>query len=362
MKLMPDKELDQLNGVKARASEVAVRSTAKKEEKINPRLIPKSAKDYLDNLEPVEYLIENLIVKGKLYTLTARNNHGKNTLVSLLMGAVSKGANFGNLQTIQGRVLFISGENTHDAMLKLKALGLKIDLSQVDVVDLAFEMRKNANFYKDLEQAYSLVIVDSNQSYFGDGDMNANGTQLLHAQSLRELTRIKGRPAVIVLSHPIKNAERDNLIPYGGNSFTNEIDTNIMLWLDGDMATIQGGKTRQPSIVPMNFKLVVVELEDMVTNFGTPVTSTVFEFIDEAQAERASNASHDERRQILEMLKSGGATRAGLARAVINGKDDAAAQSQIQRHITKLRELKYVTQSGSYKLTRKGIEYLKNGE
>lgn len=346
---MPDNELDQLYGVVAKAAGQ------------DPRLIPKSAKDYLDNLEPVEYLVENLIVKGKLYTLTARNNHGKNTLASLLMGAVSKGEKFGNLQTIKGRVLFISGENTHDAMLKLKALGLKIDLSQVDIVDLAFEMRKKADFFKTLKQEYQLVIVDSNQSYFGEGDMNANSTQLLHAQSLRRLTKIKGRPAVIVLSHPVKNADMDNLIPYGGNSFTNEIDTNLMLWLDGDIATLQGGKTRQPSIVPMNFKLVVVELEGMVTNFGTPVTSTVFESMSEAQADKANNSNEDQRREILAMLKSGGATKAGLAREVMKS-EDSAAISQIQRHITKLRELKFVTQKGSYKITKKGLEYLKNGE
>ena len=325
------------------------------------RLIPKSAQDYLDNLEPFEYIVENLIVKGDFYTLTARNNHGKSTLATLLMAAVSKGEDFGNLRTIKGRVLFLSGENTNDAILKLKALGSRINLSQVDIVGSSFEIRKHADFYQTLGQSYSLVIVDSNQSYFGQGDMNGNGDQMSHAKAFRKLTEIEGKPAVVVLSHPIKSAERDNLLPYGGGSFYNEIDSNLTLWLDGDIGTFHHLKLRQPSFAPMNFKLNVVELEGMVTNFGTPVTSTVFESMSEAQATKISNDYYDQRKQIMQTLKSGGASKSGLARAVL-GSEDSAALSKIGRHITKLRELKYVTPEGEYRLTKRGRDYLQNGE
>jgi hypothetical protein len=56
--------------------------------------------------------------------------------------------------------------------------------------------------------------------------------RLSHHDNARGFTECEGHPAVVVLSHPIKNASRSNLLPRGGGAFLNELDGNLTLWSD----------------------------------------------------------------------------------------------------------------------------------
>jgi hypothetical protein len=190
---------------------------------------------------------------------------------------------FGSMRTERGRILILSGENTPDTLLKLKAIG--VDPSMFDVVDGSYEMRANVDDQiKCMDQEYSGVFIDSNQAYFGDGEMNGNSESLAHAQAFRRLTKANGEPFVCILSHPTKNADEDNLIPYGGGSFMNEIDGNITLNLQNGLAKLSHTKLRQPSFDGIDFKLQVHEFPELRNNFGKATTSTVFEAISSDQA------------------------------------------------------------------------------
>lgn len=311
----------------------------------------------VDLIKPLEFVIEDLIAKGYLYTLTAPNNHGKTTLAALLAASVSKGINFADCRTIAGRVLLLSGENAYDTDLKLKALGDRVNLSEIDVIPSAFEMRTH---YQDIidqndHRIYSLVLVDSVQAFMMRGDMNANIEAKEHILSFRHLTRLKGNPAVIALAHPTKAADPNNLVPYGGGSIMNEIDTNLTLYLNGEIATLHHTKARQPSFAPKKFRLKVTEFGDMLNNFGKPVTSTHFEAMSSGEAYKEEVKSQDAEIKVFQALyRTPELSTSKLAYEVFGCSDNAAA-SRLRRSISDMRKNGYLEPSGKYLLTEKGV-------
>jgi len=315
----------------------------------------------LKDITPLEYVVENLLVKGYLYTLTAKNNHGKTTLAMLLAAAVTKGHKFSDMRTEPGRVLFLAGENAYDTDLKLKALGQHIDLTMIDVIPFSFDMRSH---WQDIIKEnghwiYSLVIVDSVQAYFVDGDMNSNAEAKEHAIALRQLTKLPGNPAVVALAHPIKSADMTNLVPYGGGSLLNEIDGNLTMILADNMATLHHTKLRQPSFMEKRFQLKVTEFSDMLTNFGGMVTSTIFEAIDYIQAERMEVAVQDAKEAIVKSLyRSPGTSKSFLASSAL-GSESSANLSRMNRLIKTLREEGLVYPNGKYALTPNGEKLAK---
>jgi hypothetical protein len=313
------------------------------------------------DLKPLEYVIENLLVKGYLYTLTARNNHGKTTLAVLMAATVSKGDNFGANRTKQGRVLLLSGENAYDTDLKLRALGDRIDLDQVDVLDGSFEMRLNWPHIlsQNSHYIYDLVICDSLQSYFVDGDPNSNAEAKEHVKAFRNLSKLPGNPTVVVLAHPVKNPDPSNLVPYGGGSIINEIDTNLTLNLVDGVATLSHTKLRQSSFPEMKFELVIDELDGMENNFGGKVTSSRFEAIDYVSAQKMEDEAFYAREKLIKALLAGGGSKSFLARDVF-GDDTGESTSRIQRMINILRKEKIVTPAGAYALTPHGRKVAKN--
>jgi hypothetical protein len=76
-----------------------------------------------------------------------------------------------------------------------------------------------------------LVLVDTSTAYRVDGDEDDNQLAKEWAQAaLRRLLEHPNHPAVIAATHPVKNADRSNLLPRGGSSFVNEVDGNFTLW------------------------------------------------------------------------------------------------------------------------------------
>ena len=316
------------------------------------------------DMRPLEYVVENLLVKGYLYTLTAKNNHGKTTLAMLLAAAVTKGEPFGDMRTEKGRVLFLAGENAYDTDLKLKALGDKVDLTMIDVIPFSFEMR---NHWQDILKEnghwiYNLVIVDSVQAYFVDGDMSTNSDAKEHILAFRQLTKFVGNPAVVGLAHPVKAADMANLVPYGGGSLLNEIDGNLTMILADGIATLHHTKLRQPSFMEKKFQLLVHEFPDMITNFGGMVTSTTFKPLDYITADRMELDAQQIRDDIMTALyRTPEMSKMDLARFVLNDDTDTG-RSAIQRAITTLRKEELLKPSGKYTFTPAGLRAAKESK
>ena len=306
-------------------------------------------------LVPPVYVVQYLIQKGHLYTLTAKNNSGKSTFATAMARSVANGDPFGEMQTFKGRVLLLSGENAADTNLKFRYLMdvEQVDLSNVDVLEMAFELKNGGveRLVHELKHEYVLIVIDSLQAYFGAGDFNSNSDALAHLQACRKLTQIKGNPAVIVLAHPNKSAE--TLEPYGGGALMNELDSNLTLKLENDIGVLHHTKLRQSPFAPRHFQLFVVEVPNFEDNFGKQATTTQFISL---SSEKASGVKNDNERlcfQILDLLLTRNLSKGELSEQIFGDRDEKHA-SKIYRLINELRQKKFLKNSGDFELTAKG--------
>ena len=306
-------------------------------------------------LLPPVYVLQNLLQKNHLYTLTARNNAGKTTWIVTVTRSIALGEPLGTLQAIKGRVLILSGENSADTNLKFRYLAEveKVNLDNIDVLEMAFELKNGGveRLMAELESEYALVIVDSLQAYFGGGDFNNNADQLAHLQACRKLTELRGNPAVIVLAHPTKSAEI--LEPYGGGALMNEIDGNLTLKLENGIAVLHHTKLRQSPFMPLDFQLNIVEIPDFEDNFGKQATTTLLTPLDSALASAIKSDNGKLSFQILDLLLRRNLSKAELAKTIF-GDDDGKHTSKIYRLICDLQAKKFLTDRGDFELTAKG--------
>jgi hypothetical protein len=334
-------------------------------------LTAKSLEQLYTTQKPERFIIENLLKENSLYTLTAPNNGGKSTLAVLILECVAKRKNFGHLRTDlpeDHRVLLLSGEDTEDTLNKMKALGMSNDLP-IDIIDKSFPMQEQvALALKHNEhKIYSLVIVDSLQAY--GGGSNDNVLALENIKSARRLTELKGSPCVVVLAHPIKNFDQNNLVPYGGGAVMNEVSANLTLWMDDSgIAKLSLGKRRQSKIDSINLKLLTHDVIDpntgqpMFDNFNNSVTTTSFEYIDPDTAEEEANKAYNLKQNILDVLQrlcKENPKQATVIREIYGDKPTPAQKKQIQRSIEALRGEKCI-QAATLTLTDIGRKKQKN--
>jgi predicted transcriptional regulator len=114
------------------------------------------------------------------------------------------------------------------------------------------------------------IIVDTSAAYFLGDDENNNPQMGAHARKLRTLTTLPGGPCVLVLCHPIKNAnEQSQLLPRGGGAFIAEVDGNLTLWRTDDVTELwHTGKLRGPGFEPITFRLERVLCAALVDTKG----------------------------------------------------------------------------------------------
>jgi len=87
------------------------------EPKAPPRLAQSSA-EFVAGFVPPDYLIEGLLQRRFIYSLTAATGTGKTAIALLLAALVSRGANLGKLEVAKGRVLYFAGENPDDVRMR----------------------------------------------------------------------------------------------------------------------------------------------------------------------------------------------------------------------------------------------------
>ena len=193
--------------------------------------------------------------------------HGK-TAAALYFGcSIATQRNIGNIEVVQGEVVFLAGENPDDLCGRFHAAcqfyGIDPATLPIRVMPGNFPLAaKTAETLKQTIDAggrqTTLIIGDSAAAYFPGDDENHNVQMGDFARNLRVLTGCRGNPAVLILCHPIKGATKDNLLPRGGGAFLNEIDANLTLWAEaqGETSTLHWqGKIRGADFQPVNLSL-----------------------------------------------------------------------------------------------------------
>lgn len=285
------------------------------EERLGGPIQIQTLRAFMDTFTVPDYLVDGIIQRGRLYTLTSPTGHGK-TAVALYLGCmVAAGRNIGAIEVTGARVLFLAGENSEDLCGRVHAAvqeySLNQDTTALDVMPGNFPITPEAAelLRQQIDatgHSYGLIIGDSLAAYFPGDEENDNVQMGAYARNWRVLTGCNGNPGIVALAHPVKAATQDTLSPRGGGAFMAEIDGNLTLWAQGDRSTTTlywQGKFRGADFQPVTFALTPVKLANKVDGKGRPFVSVIATLQTADEAERAGAHATAEENTVLQWLR-----------------------------------------------------------
>lgn len=249
--------------------------------------------DFLNELEPMDFLLDGILRRRFIYSMTAKTGHGKTAVALRIAVSVATGSSITGHEAEKGKVAFFAGENPDDVRIRLICMleQEKIDPADIDIyfISLRFDIEEAYDVIKeecDKLGGVDLIIVDTAAAYFQGDDDNSNAEMGRYGYMLRGLCSLPGGPTILVPSHPTKAATKDNLIPRGGGAFLNEVDGNITLWQTAGAVTMHHqGKYRGPEWQPITFSLDEVKSENVKDTKGRKVPSVMAVPMSETEAE-----------------------------------------------------------------------------
>ena len=238
---------------------------------------------FLSEYVPLSYVIEPIVRTGSLYSLTAKTGAGKTAWMIAAALAVATGReDILNLDVPRGRVAFLTFENPDDVRMRLKisAFFLNIEVREVAERLLILDMRHAPEAVLAALQGeakvspFALIFVDTLAAFFDGDDINSAVQGGNFLRRLRPMTRIPGAPAVVVAAHPVKNAQADQLVPYGSGAILNEVDGNFTLWRKAETGLVEfswQGKLRGLEFPPAFFRFEITSSPEVLDAKGREV-------------------------------------------------------------------------------------------
>ena len=237
--------------------------------------------DWTKDMPPPEYLVRGLLRRGYFYAATGVTGHGKTAWAIELAVTLARGEAFGPFPaSTKGplKVLYLAGENPDDIRYRFRAVqderGMKPgDPISIKVIAGSFDLEGEASILKTELETWQpdLVIVDTQQAHQPKiADDNVNQDLLRWARAVRPLTLLPDRPTILVLSHPIKNASKTQLVPRGGSAFLNELDGNLTIWMEegSSIVEVHFNKLRGVPFDPFYFRLDTVTTPNLKDSDG----------------------------------------------------------------------------------------------
>ena len=321
-----------------------------------PRILTGAA--FIKAHVPPVWLIDGIVQRRRLYACTSLTGHGKTAVWLFNACMIHAERLIGQLETFHGNVLFLAGENPVDLEARMIGIAKAFNLSPDKlpyVLPGSFPL--TAEGAEALEQniaalgvELALIVGDTASSFFPGDEENSNTQAGSYARTLRSFTeKCPGKPAVVALCHPVKNASRSNLLPRGGGAFLNELDGNLTLWSEnrGEVTELHWqGKIRGPDFSPFGYRLRPVPTGLVDEKDREEMTIIVEPMSDEAVADHAKqNLANED--VVLKALRD----QPGLSYSQIAAnagwldKDDRPEKWRVQRAISVLAAAKLVQQS-----------------
>ena len=333
-----------------------------------PLFIP--AKAFAEGWKAAEYLVDGLIQRGYCYSLTSPTGHGKTAVILTLAACLGTGRSFGGADTVPGRVGYFAAENPNDVQARWIGLQEHMGFDDANVFFCPETVDLKTTFDRVTAEAeaaggFDLIVVDTSQAFFSGTDENSNAEMVAHAKAMRKLSTLPGNPCVIILTHPVKNPSKDNLLPRGGGGFLAEVDGNLTIWNDGgNLELHHQGKFRGAGFAPLNFVLKPVTPARLVDAKGRQIPTVVAEYVTEAQySVLLEDFAKDQDKVMLMILESEGkATVAEMCRrAGWVSKGGLENKAKVHRLIASLKGAKLVgsRRGGKPYLTAAGEEEIK---
>ena len=317
------------------------------------------AKAFAAAWEPAEYLVDGIIQRGYCYSLTAPTGGGKTAVILNLTACIGSGRNFAGAETLAGKVGYFAAENPNDIQARWKGLEEVMNLDDPDVWFCPYTIDLKTSFDQIREEAegqggFDLIVVDTSQAFFNGEDENSNAQMVNHAKAMRRLTTLPGNPCVIILTHPIKNPSKDNLLPRGGGGFLAEVDGNLTIWNDQDNITFHHqGKFRGAGFAPINFVLKGVNPVALKDRKGRQIPTVVAEHVTEDAFRKrlADNATDEDKVMIILLSRRGDVSFADIAQLIGWVSPMGVPQkSKVARLVDALKRQKLITQKRNGKL------------
>ena len=147
-----------------------------------PKPVLQTSDEFTRDFVPPDYLVDGVLQRRFLYSITAPTGAGKTCLLLRLAYSVALCQRMGrcNIEAA-GTVCFFAGENPDDIRMRwiamAEALGFDIKSIPVHFVagiykieDIKAEVERRA---AAKGTKYSLIIIDTNSAYFGFADENS---------------------------------------------------------------------------------------------------------------------------------------------------------------------------------------------
>lgn len=327
---------------------------------------PKPLPEFLQQVPIIEFLVDDMMRRGWLYACTGQPGAGKTGVGVVLALGVAGSAFVGKHECNGGPVLYVASENPEDVNQRFKVAVERGNwhpetLARIHVLDQSFLLKDRLLELERIidELGVVLIVVDTDQavSLGGGADENSNDGRMAHAKNLRRLTRRMSRPTVLDLCHPNGTAGADALRPRGGSSMLAEIDGNIMLSRDGEVAKFRSdpGKFRGEPF-EIEFKSQLVRSQWIVDTKGRQIAVPYFSPMDDNQAAMVQVTAYTDRQQLLKlMLMYPNWTQTAWA-IELNWKnpDGTANRPKVSRYVKRMRDEKPPLVDASDQLTATG--------
>jgi hypothetical protein len=283
-----------------------------------------SKAEFINEFEPPDYLLDGILQRRFVYSLTAQTGHGKTALALLiarLIGGSDPNAALGRHLAEKGQVVYFAGENPDD--LRMRVIGdeklCNDSNARIWFIPGTFSieaMRKKIEAELKRIGGVALVIVDTSAAYFNGKDELSNTEMGSHARLLRTLTTLPGNPCVLVLCHPVKHVtDPSQLLPRGGGAFLAEVDGNLTLWKhDGVLLDLHhSDKLRGPGFEPISLRLETVTTTRLMDKKGRLIPTVRAVWISDAETERETEDARADEDTLLKAMLMPGQSIAQLA-------------------------------------------------
>jgi len=330
-----------------------------------------SGAEFVASFVPPDFVIDGILQKQFIYSLTAPTNAGKTAIMLLLAAHVALGRDIApGVEVERSRVLYLAGENPVDVMMRWIAMSQQHDfvIADTDVHFMAgtFPIAEAWDLVAaDIEAigGVGLVFVDTMAAYFRGEDENSNAQMAAYARLLRSLTTLPGGPCVVIACHPPKNAGNDNLQPRGGGAFIAEVDGNLTAKRDADSVELHWqGKFRGPDFSPIAFELKQVTHQNLKDSKGRLRPTIIARHISDVAKEAKATAYNADVRRLLQFISDD--PRASLTDLAARMEwPPPSGKARAQRMTDALVRAKLVAKGfqGKHQLTKEGRRALEEG-